>query len=77
MAVKALKCVRCGPAATEDWVDKLTIDLNGGNSSNPVAKYLVGEQIVCGTIQFETESEFENPHNCVACYSSCTACLSA
>lgn len=77
MAVKALKCIRCGPAAHEDWVDRLTIELNGGTSSTPVAKYMVNETIVCGTIQFETEAEVENPHNCVGCYSSCNACLSS
>lgn len=77
MAVKALKCIRCGPAAHEDWVDRLTIELNGGTASNDTAKYMVNGVIVCGKIQFSSEAEVENPHNCVQCYSSCDACLSS
>lgn len=77
MAVKALKCIRCGPAAHEDWVDRLTIELNGGSASNPVARYLIDTIAVCGTIQFDSEQEAENPYTCLGCYSSCAACIAS
>lgn len=78
MAVKALKCIRCGPAAHEDWVSKATIDVHGGSENLPVARYVLSSSIeVCGTIQFGDESSVDDPNHCIGCYSSCTACLSA